>query len=165
AIREGIFQEICTRGYNAEINAFVQSYDTDVLDAAILLMPQVGFLPADDSRFAGTVAALESKLLRDGLVLRYDPAVASDGVGGQEGAFLACSFWLVDAYIMMDRLDDASALFERLLSLRNDLGLMAEQYDALAGRQVGNFPQAFSHLGLVNSMYNLIEAHGPASQR
>lgn len=165
AIREGIFQEICTRGYNAEINAFVQSYDTDVLDAAILLMPQVGFLPANDSRFAGTVAAVEKKLLRDGLVLRYDPAVASDGVGGKEGAFLACSFWLVDAYVMMDRLDDASDLFEHLLSLRNDLGLMAEQYDTLAGRQVGNFPQAFSHLGLVNTMYNLIEAHGPASQR
>src|SRR5690606_14282761 len=96
---------------------------------------------------------------------RYDTAVSDDGVGGEEGAFLACSFWLADVYAMMGRLDDATALFDRLLSLRNDLGLMAEQYDTSAGRQVGNFPQAFSHLGLVNTAYNLIDAHGPASQR
>jgi GH15 family glucan-1,4-alpha-glucosidase len=164
-IREAIFREICTRGFNTGIDAFVQSYDTDVLDAALLVMPQVGFLPADDPRVVGTVAAIERTLVRDGLVLRYDPAVSSDGVDGREGTFLACSFWLADAYVMMGRLDDASALFDRLLGLRNDLGLMAEQYDTEAGRQVGNFPQAFSHLGLVNTVYNLIDAHGPASQR
>lgn len=165
SIREAIFQEICARGYNADLNAFVQSYDSQALDAAMLVMPQVGFLPPDDPRVVGTVAAIEKTLVRDGLVLRYDPEVASDGVGGPEGAFLACSFWLADAYVMMGRLDDATALLNRLLSLRNDLGLMAEQYDTAAGRQVGNFPQAFSHLGLVNTVYNLIDAHGPASQR
>lgn len=164
-IRETIFQEICSRGYNPELNAFVQSYDSEALDAAILVMPQVGFLPPDDPRVVGTVAAIEKNLVRDGLVLRYDPEVASDGVDGPEGAFLACSFWLADAYVMMGRLDDAKTLLNRLLSLRNDLGLMAEQYDTAAGRQVGNFPQAFSHLGLVNTVYNLIDAHGPASQR
>ena len=165
SIRETIFQEICSRGYNADLNAFVQSYGSEALDAAILVMPQVGFLPPDDPRVVGTVAAIEKTLVRDGLVLRYDPEVTSDGVDGPEGAFLACSFWLADAYVMMGRLDDAKDLLNRLLSLRNDLGLMAEQYDTAAGRQVGNFPQAFSHLGLVNTVYNLIDAHGPASQR
>ena len=165
AIRETIFQEICTRGFNTGLTAFVQSYDTDVLDAALLVMPQVGFLPADDPRVVGTVAAIERTLVRNGLVLRYDTDVASDGLTGSEGTFLACSFWLADAYVMMGRMADASAMLERLLRLRNDLGLMAEQYDTEAGRQVGNFPQAFSHLGLVNTVYNLIDAHGPASQR
>src|SRR5690606_12139821 len=106
-IGETIFQDICTRGFNTDLNAFVQSYDSEALDAAMLVMPQVGFLPPDDPRVVGTVAAIEKTLVRDGLVLRYDPEVASDGVNGPEGAFLACSFWLADAYVMMGRLDDA----------------------------------------------------------
>jgi GH15 family glucan-1,4-alpha-glucosidase len=135
------------------------------LDAALLLMPQVGFLPPDDPRFAGTVAAIERELLRDGFVRRYATEEVDDGVEGDEGAFLACSFWLADTYHMLGRTEDATALFERLLTLRNDLGLLAEQYDPASRRLLGNFPQGFSHIGLINTAYNLVKVHGPARQR
>jgi len=164
-IRDAIHDDICTRGYDAERNTFVQHYGGHALDAALLLIPQVGFLPADDPRVAGTVAAVETDLLRNGLVARYSTDHVDDGIGGEEGAFLVCSFWLADAYAMLGRFDDASRLFERLLSIRNDLGLLAEEYDPVRQRLVGNFPQGFSHVGLINTAYNLIEVRGPAQQR
>jgi GH15 family glucan-1,4-alpha-glucosidase len=165
ALRDTIHADICENGFNVARNTFVQSYGSEVLDAALLLIPQVGFLPAQDPRVAGTVAAVERELLHEGLVLRYSTRSVDDGVGGDEGAFLVCSFWLADAYAMSGRLEDAGRLFERLLSLRNDLGLLAEEYDPVRRRLVGNFPQGFSHIGLINTACNLIEAHGPAQQR
>jgi GH15 family glucan-1,4-alpha-glucosidase len=165
ALRERIHGEVCRRGFDPGLNSFVQSYGAKVLDASLLLVPQVGFLPAGDPRVRGTVAAVERHLLRDGFVARYDPADAADGLPGGEGAFLACSFWLADNYVLQDRRDDARALFERLLSLRNDVGLLAEEYDPRARRQVGNFPQAFSHVALVNTAHNLTRAYGPAQHR
>jgi GH15 family glucan-1,4-alpha-glucosidase len=164
AVREEISQDICTNGFDRDRNTFVQHYGGDALDASLLLIPQFGFLPPDDPRVAGTVAAIERELIEDGFVLRYSTKHVDDGVGGREGAFLACSFWLADAYVMLGRVDEATDLFERLLSLRNDLGLLAEEYDSIAGRLVGNFPQGFSHIGLVNTAYNLIDARGPATQ-
>lgn len=165
AIRDDIHADICEHGFDSSRNTFVQYYGGQALDAALLLIPQVGFLPPDDARVAGTVAAVERELLRDGFVLRYRTDEIDDGIGSEEGAFLACSFWLADAYVMLNRVDDATALFERLLAVRNDLGLLAEQYDGAQRRLVGNFPQGFSHIGLINTAYNLIDAHGPARQR
>ena len=165
ALRDRIHADVCEHGFSTARNSFVQSYGGKALDAALLLIPQVGFLPADDPRVTGTVAAVESELLRGGLVLRYSTVNVDDGVGGEEGAFLVCSFWLADAYVMCGRLADATRLFEQLLSLRNDLGLLAEEYDPVRRRLVGNFPQGFSHIGLINTVYNLIDAHGPAEQR
>jgi GH15 family glucan-1,4-alpha-glucosidase len=165
AIRAEIHADICENGFDARRNTFVQHYGGEALDAALLLIPQVGFLPAQDPRVAGTVGAIERELLHGGLVRRYSTERTDDGVGGMEGAFLACSFWLADAYVMLGRIDEATALFERLLALRNDLGLLAEEYDPVAGRLIGNFPQAFSHIGLVNTAFNLIRVHGPARQR
>ena len=164
-IRDTIHAEICERGYDRQRNTFLQHYGGKAVDAALLLIPQLGFLPADDPRVAGTVAAVEHELLRDGFVARYSTELVDDGVGGEEGTFLACSFWLADAYVMLGRVDDASRLFGRLLSIRNDLGLLAEEYDCVRQRLVGNFPQGFSHVGLVNTAYNLIEVQGPAQQR
>jgi GH15 family glucan-1,4-alpha-glucosidase len=135
------------------------------LDASLLLIPQVGFLPADDPRVRGTIAAIERELVQDGFVRRYSTDHVDDGVGGEEGAFLACSFWLADAYVMLGRLDDAARLFDRLLAVRNDLGLLAEEYDTARRRLVGNFPQGFSHIGLINTAFNLVNARGPAEQR
>ena len=143
----------------------MQSYGSDEVDAALLLIPQVGFLPARDPRVLGLVAAVENELLRDGLVLRYATDRVDDGVGGEEGAFLVCSFWLADTYAMQGRIEDATRLFDRLLDLRNDLGLLAEEYDVAHRRLVGNYPQGFSHIGLINTAYNLLDAHGPAQQR
>ena len=130
------------------------------LDASLLLIPLVGFLPAADPRVRGTLAAIERNLMRDGFVMRYDTGRGIDGLPPGEGAFLACSFWLVDNYVLQERYEDARALFIRLLALRNDVGLLAEEYDAAAKRQVGNFPQAFSHLALINSAHNLTAARG-----
>jgi GH15 family glucan-1,4-alpha-glucosidase len=157
-------------GFDATRNTFVQAYGGSGLDAALLLTAETGFLPPDDPRFRGTVAAVERELLDGGLVRRYsttrlDNGQLDDGMAGHEGTFLACSFWLVDAYVLLGRYDDAVALFERLLALRNDLGLLAEEYDTSACRQLGNFPQAFSHVALVNAAYNLLRAAGPAQQR
>jgi GH15 family glucan-1,4-alpha-glucosidase len=155
ALRDRIHAEVCTRGYNRRRKAFVQSYESQALDASLLLMPILGFLPADDPRITGTVEAIERELMDGRYVRRYDPQVADDGVGGGEGVFIACSFWLADAWILMGRRQQATELFEHLLSLRNDLGLLAEEYDPRAGRMVGNFPQAFSHIALVNTAFTL----------
>jgi len=128
-------------------------------------MPLVGFLPPTDPRMTGTVKAIERHLVLDGLVFRYDTGNGVDGLPPGEGAFLACSFWLADNYILQGRVDEARALFERLLSLRNDVGLLAEEYDPRGRRQLGNFPQAFSHVALVNTAFNLTRSEGPAGQR
>jgi GH15 family glucan-1,4-alpha-glucosidase len=164
-IRKAIDAEVCEKGYDMELNSFVRSYGSKEVDASLLLIPAVGFLPASDPRIAGTVAQIEKTLMKDGLVQRYDTSKASDGLPPGEGMFLACSFWLVDAYMMLGRQDDAVKLFEKLLSLRNDLGLLSEEYDTNAKRLCGNFPQAFSHLALVNSACNLGREGRPVEQR
>lgn len=165
ALRDEIHREVLARGYDASRNTFVQHYDGEALDASLLLMAEVGFLPPEDPRVRGTVEAVERDLMDDGLVLRYRATETEDGLVGEEGTFLVCSFWLADAYTMIGRRDDAQALFERLLSLRNDLGLLAEEYHPGLRRQLGNYPQAFSHIGLINTAYNLRRSSGPANQR
>src|SRR5262252_3498809 len=149
ALAERIHAEVCERGFNPRVGAFTQSYGSADLDASVLVIPHFGFLPGSDPRVQGTVAAIEKKLVRDGFVLRYATEAGADGLPGSEGAFLACSFWLADNYALGGRLGDAEALFERLLSLRNHLGLLAEEYEPRLQRQIGNFPQAFSHLALI----------------
>jgi len=163
--RDAIHAEICARGFDPRIGSFVQSYGSTALDASLLLFSQVGFLPDDHPHILGTVEAVERDLLQDGFVLRYHPARTVDPCKQPEGTFLACSFWLADAYVMSKHVDKAQALFERLLSVRNDLGLLAEEYDPASGVLLGNFPQAFSHVGLVNTAFNLVRAAGPARQR
>jgi GH15 family glucan-1,4-alpha-glucosidase len=151
----GIHEDVCRNGFSTKKNAFVQSYGSEKLDASLLLVPALGFLPPDDPRVLGTIAAIERELMHDGFVMRYDTSDGHDGLPAGEGAFLACSFWLVDAYVLTGRFDEACALFERLLALRNDVGLLSEEYDVGKKRLIGNFPQAFSHLALVNSAYML----------
>ena len=165
AIRDRIHQNVCENGYNAELNSFVQYYGSNLLDASLLQIALVGFLPCTDPRVQGTVAAIERTLMQDGFVRRYNTGAGTDGLPPGEGVFLACSFWLVDNYVIMGRYDEARELFERLIALCNDVGLLAEQYDPGAERQVGNFPQAFSHLSLINSARNLSAARGPAMLR
>jgi GH15 family glucan-1,4-alpha-glucosidase len=131
----------------------------------LLLIPTLGFLPITDNRVRGTIRAIEEHLRADGLVVRYHTTQTDDGLPPGEGAFLACSFWLADAWAMQGRVDDARALFQRLLDLRNDVGLLSEEYDTRAGRMLGNFPQAFSHIGLINTAHNLTRAAKPAEQR
>jgi GH15 family glucan-1,4-alpha-glucosidase len=160
-----IHDEVCRRGFDAEQGSFVRSYGSKELDASLLLLPTVGFLPPADPRVRGTVEAIERKLLVDGLVMRYDTTESEDGLSSGEGVFLACSFWLVDAYVLLDRTADARRLFERLLTLCNDVGLLSEEYDPGTGRLLGNFPQALSHIALINSAFNLSEAAKPAMQR
>jgi GH15 family glucan-1,4-alpha-glucosidase len=157
ALRTAIHDEICEKGYDTEKGAFTQYYGSKSLDASVLMIPLVGFLPAADERVVSTVEAIERELLVDGFVLRYQTAEdgAIDGLTGREGAFLACSFWFATCLHMIGRVDDAKAMFERLLALRNELGLLAEEYDQVAGRLVGNFPQAFSHVSLVNTACRL----------
>ncbi|ARP96317.1 glycoside hydrolase family 15 protein [Bordetella genomosp. 13] len=164
-LRDEIHHDICAKGYDPHRNTFVQFYGGKALDASLLLIPQVGFLPCDDPRVQGTIRAVEEDLLRNGLLLRYLPDQTDDGLPGDEGVFLACSFWLADAYVLQGRLDDANRMFDRLLSMRNDLGLLSEEYDVGRRRMLGNFPQGFSHIGLVNTAYNLSRANGPARQR
>jgi GH15 family glucan-1,4-alpha-glucosidase len=156
-LRDEIHAEVCEKGYDPTRNTFTQYYGSTELDASVLMIPLVGFLPPTDPRVIGTVDAVQRELMKDGFVLRYDAENSAhvDGLDGREGAFLACSFWMVDNLEMIGRHDDAVELFERLLALRNDVGLLSEEYDAVAGRQVGNFPQAFSHISLVNSAVNL----------
>jgi GH15 family glucan-1,4-alpha-glucosidase len=154
-IADEIHAEVCTKAFNAGIGSFVQSYGSHQLDASLLQMPIVGFLPATDPRVRGTVLAIERRLLHDGLVMRYDAEAGVDGLPAGEGAFLACSFWLADNYVLQGRREDACALFERLLALCNDVGLLAEEYDPRAKRMLGNFPQAFSHVGLISTALNL----------
>jgi len=164
-IRMKIHDEVCREAFNSDIGAFVQSYGSTALDASVLLIPLVGFLPPSDPRVRSTVEAIERHLMVDGFVLRYDPGASSDGLTGSEGAFLACSFWLADNFVLLGRHDDARRLFQRLLALRNDVGLLSEEYDPHARRLVGNFPQAFSHITLVNTAYNLSRTLKPAEQR
>jgi GH15 family glucan-1,4-alpha-glucosidase len=166
-LRDAVHREVCECGYDAERNTFTQSYGSRTLDAATLMIPLVGFLPPDDPRVAGTVDAIQRELMADGYVLRYDSAEADDGLPPGEGAFLPCSFWLADCLTLLGRWDEARALFDRLAGLANDVGLLAEEYDPRLGRQVGNFPQAFTHVGLVNTALNLARASaaGPARQR
>ena len=166
AIRDHIHRDVCRQGFDPAVGAFTQAYGSPALDASLLLMPLVGFLPPDDPRVQGTVQAIERGLRADGFVLRYRTHEVEDGLPPGEGAFLACTFWLADNYVLAGRLDEAHALFERLLALRNDVGLLAEEYDPVAGRQLGNFPQAFSHVGLVNTAFNLTpREHAPAAER
>jgi GH15 family glucan-1,4-alpha-glucosidase len=161
ALRSEIHDEVCRRGFDRKLNSFVQSYDSKELDASLLFIPLVGFLPIDDPRVGGTIAAIEEDLLVDGFVVRYDTQKTEDGLPPGEGAFLACSFWLVDAYAKQGRLDEARRLFERLLTVCNDVGLLSEEYDPKDRRLVGNFPQAFSHVALVVSAFNLSRAEKP----
>jgi GH15 family glucan-1,4-alpha-glucosidase len=164
-LRQHIHDDICAKGFDPEQGVFTQSYGGKELDASLLMMALVGFLPPDDKRLRGTVEAIEQRLMANGFVRRYDTQTAEDGLPAGEGAFLACSFWLVDNLVLLGRCDDARGLFERLLALRNDLGLLSEEYDIAAKRLVGNFPQAFSHIALINSAYNLAHAAKPAEQR
>ncbi|MFY9771636.1 MAG: glycoside hydrolase family 15 protein [Xanthobacteraceae bacterium] len=164
-LRDEICDDVCTRGYNDKLGTFVQAYGSDQLDASLLLLPCVGFLPVNDPRIAGTVAAIERTLVRNGLVMRYSTRNVDDALPPGEGAFLACSFWLVDVYILQGRLDEAETLFRRLVGLCNEVGLLSEEYDPGSKRLIGNFPQAFSHVALVSSAYNLTRVRKPVHQR
>jgi GH15 family glucan-1,4-alpha-glucosidase len=165
-VADEIHAEICERGFDRELNAFVQAYGSKRLDASLLLIPLVGFLPVTDPRVEGTLRAIEDTLLIDHeFVLRYETENPSDGLASGEGAFLACSFWLVDNYVLQGRYAQARRLFDRLLSRCNDVGLLAEEFDPLTGRMLGNFPQAYSHVGLINSALSLSRESGPAEER
>jgi GH15 family glucan-1,4-alpha-glucosidase len=155
ALRDSIHAEICEKAFDVDRNAFVQSYGSQALDASLLLIPITGFLPYDDPRVLGTVEAIERELTVDGFVMRYSTAEAHDGLPPGEGVFLACSFWMVDNLRMQGRIDEATRRFERLLAIANDVGLLAEEYDPVARRQLGNFPQAFSHVSLINAALGL----------
>ena len=165
ALRDRIHADICAKAFNADLNAFVQAYGSTLVDASVLLIPLVGFLPATDPRVRGTVEAIEKRLVVDGFVLRYDSAATDDGLPEGEGAFLACSFWLADNYLLLDRYDDALRIFDRMLALRNDVGLLSEEYDPALRRQVGNFPQAFSHIALLSTAFNLGHARHQNARR
>ena len=165
-IADEIHAEVCERGFDRNFDSFVQAYGSKRVDASLLLIPLVGFLPPEDARVRGTLRAIEQRLLIDGeFVLRYETENPGDGLPSGEGAFLACSFWLVDNYILQDRYAEARKLFERLLSRCNDAGLLAEEIDPLTGRMLGNFPQAYSHVGLINCALNLSRQKGPAEER
>jgi GH15 family glucan-1,4-alpha-glucosidase len=163
--REEIHREVCQRGYDARRNTFVQAYDSDELDASLLMMPLVGFLPPSDARVTGTIAAIQRELTVDGFVARYRLNSTLGDLPPGQGVFLPCSFWLVDALSVIGRRDEALTLFERLIELANDVGLFSEEYDPAAKRFLGNFPQAFTHVALVNSAFNLWKQHGPAQHR
>jgi GH15 family glucan-1,4-alpha-glucosidase len=154
-LRDRVRDEVMSQGFNTERNTFTQHYETTEVDASLLMLPLVGFVDADDPKMLGTVEAVERDLLRDGLLLRYRTQTGVDGLSGDEHPFLACSFWLVSAYACAGRLDDAHALFDRLCGLTNDVGLLSEEYDGAHHRMVGNFPQAFSHLTLVQAALRL----------
>ena len=164
-VRQEVRDEIESKGFDSGLNSFVQSFGSRELDATMLLIPMVGFLKADDPRVIGTVAQVEKRLLKDGFVRRYETETNVDGMADEEGVFLACSFWLADAYVLQGRLDEARELFGRLLKLRNDVGLLSEEYDAEGKRFVGNFPQAFSHVALVNTALNITRTKKPAEHR
>lgn len=165
ATRERIHAEICEHGFDSERNTFRAAYGETTLDASLLLLAQVGFVAPKDPRYIGTVEAIERELLIDGFVKRYNTVETNDGLTPGEGAFLACSFWLADAYISIGRREDAEKMLDRLLAIRNDLGLLAEEYDTASRRQLGNYPQAFSHVGLINTAFNLTRVARPAEQR
>jgi GH15 family glucan-1,4-alpha-glucosidase len=163
-LRDTIHCDVCEKGFDPGQNAFVESYGSKVIDASILLLPSVGFLPASDPRVRGTIAAVERYLMRDGFVLRHDPRKVSDERQPIEGAFLACSLWLADAYVLAGEIDKAQALFDRVVAVANDLGLLAEEFDSGAGRQTGNFPQALTHIALINTAHNLSDAKKPVEK-
>ncbi len=165
SICDQIHAEVCEQGFDAERGSFTQAYGEQTLDASLLMLPLVGFLPIDDPRVAATVAAIERELLADGFVLRYDSRLTDDGLEAGEGVFLPCSFWLVDNYILQGRHDEARTLFDRLVALQNDVGLMSEEYDTGSHRLVGNFPQAFSHIAFVNSALHFSNARSPVHER
>jgi GH15 family glucan-1,4-alpha-glucosidase len=166
ALRQAIHDRVCRDGFDPELNSFVQSFGSKLLDASLLMLPIVGFLPPGDPRVRGTVEAIEKNLLRDGFVLRYDTSKSADGLPPGEGAFLACTFWLADNYALMGECEKAREVFDRLAALCNDVGLLSEEYDPGTKRLVGNYPQAFSHIGLINTAMNLSRpAEGPAEQR
>ncbi|HUG56994.1 MAG TPA: glycoside hydrolase family 15 protein [Candidimonas sp.] len=164
-IADEIHAEVCEKGYDPNLGSFVQHYGSTNLDASLLQIALTGFLPPDDPRVLGTVAAIEQRLMRDGLLLRYESEAGIDGLPPGEGTFLVCSFWLADVYVLLGRDDDARALFEHLAGLCNDVGLLAEQYDPHERRMLGNFPQAFSHIGIINTALNLHRAEAPAQKR
>jgi GH15 family glucan-1,4-alpha-glucosidase len=163
--RDDVHAEVCERGYDAERNTFTQSYGSPALDASALMLPLVGFLPGTDPRVVGTIEAVARELTVDGLVARYDTGNAVDGLPPGEGVFLPCSFWYADALGMIGRAAEAGALLDRLAGLANDVGLLSEEYDPVARRLLGNFPQAFTHVSLVNTAVNLSRTAGPAMQR
>jgi GH15 family glucan-1,4-alpha-glucosidase len=164
-LRADIHQQVCTQGFDPKLNAFVQYYGSKDPDASLLMLPLVGFLPADDPRMVGTVAYIQKHLHRDGFIDRYPTREKVDGLPPGEGAFLLCTFWLADNLALQGRYAEARDIFERLLDLRNDVGLLSEEYDATHKRLLGNFPQAFSHVGLINTAYNFAKVHGPAEDR
>jgi GH15 family glucan-1,4-alpha-glucosidase len=164
-IREEIRAEVFEKGFNRELNAFVQFYGSSDPDASLLVLPSLGFIAADDPRMTGTIALIRSQLETDGLLRRYPAAPDVDGLPPGEGAFLLCTFWLADTLSLAGQHDEATEIFERLLTLRNDVGLLSEEYDPVAQRQLGNFPQAFSHVGLINTAQNLKRNDGPAKDR
>jgi GH15 family glucan-1,4-alpha-glucosidase len=163
-LRDDIREEVCERGFNRKLGTFVQAYESDQLDASLLLIPSVGFLPVADPRIEATIAAIEKRLIHGGFVMRYSTEDVEDALPPGEGAFLACSFWLADNYLLQGRHDDARALFQRLLSLRNDVGLLSEEYDPADQRQLGNFPQAFSHLALITTAQRFARLGDPTEQ-
>ena len=167
ALRDAIHLDVCAKGFDPELNSFVESYGSKMLDASILLLPSVGFLPPEDPRVRGTLVAIERHLMRDGFVLRHDPREAEKQPA--EGAFLACTLWLADAYVLAGEFAHAQELFTRVVAIANDLGLLAEEYDTAACRQTGNFPQALTHIALINTAHNLSVAkkstEKPAMQR
>jgi GH15 family glucan-1,4-alpha-glucosidase len=163
-LRDEIHRDVCDKGFDARQNTFVESYGSELLDASILLLPAVGFLPASDPRVRGTIAAIESHMMRDGFLLRHDPREISEEKQPIEGAFLACSLWLADAYVLAGEIEKAQALFNRVVAVANDLGLLAEEYDSGVGRQTGNFPQALTHIALINTAHNLDDANKPGKK-
>jgi GH15 family glucan-1,4-alpha-glucosidase len=164
-IRDKIHQEVCHEGWNPQLQSFTQSYGSKELDASLLLLPIVGFLPVSDPRIVGTVDAIQKRLMRNGLLLRYDTGTSDDGLPPGEGAFLACTFWLVQALSLLGRRDEAKRKFEELLALRNDVGLLSEEYDTRHKRLVGNFPQALSHIALVNAALELTQGESSGHTR
>jgi GH15 family glucan-1,4-alpha-glucosidase len=165
ALRDRVHTEICDKGFDHDLGSFVQSYGSRELDASLLMMALVGFLPPQDPRIVGTVHAIERGLTRSGFVSRYETRPDVDGLPPGEGAFLLCSFWLADNLALMGRRDEARVMFDRILEARSQTGLLSESYDVAAGRLVGNYPQAFSHVGLINTAINLTEHAGPAEER
>jgi GH15 family glucan-1,4-alpha-glucosidase len=164
-LRDTIHRDVCQKGFDPGQNTFVESYGSQLLDASILLLPAVGFLPGDDPRVRGTLAAIEQHMMRGGFVLRHDPRGAAEQQQRPEGAFLACTLWFADAYVLAGKIEKAQELFDRVIAIANDLGLLAEEFDSDAGRQVGNFPQALTHIALINTAHNLSDAKKPAMQR
>ena len=171
-LRDEVHAQVCDQGWNADVGAFTQYYGSDKLDASLLMLPTVGFLPVDDPRMVATVEAVQRELMVDGFVKRYqtepvaDGELGVDGLPPGEGAFLMTTFWLADCLAHMGRHDEATEIFERLRGLQNDVGLLSEEYDPKAGRMLGNFPQAFSHVGLINTAANLsVDAHHPMEHR